>query len=80
MTRGLPKHLRTERRILEFLKVRNYGFEELCFELNEPTRSVRNAVQRLTRSGWIQLIPGHYYAAYTAVTGAIVGWVREQET
>lgn len=79
LTRGLPKHLRTEKRILELLEVRDREFDELCFELDEPTGSVRRAVSGLHRHGWIQLVPGRYYAMYHAVPGALVGWTREQE-
>lgn len=78
LTRGLPKHLRTEKRILEILEVRDREFGEFCVELDKSPSVVHNAVQRLVRGGWVQLIPSARHAVYHAVPGALVGWTREQ--
>ena len=79
LTRGLPKHLRTEKRILRLLEVRDREFGELCVELDKHPNAVHPAVKRLMRGGWIQLVPGARFAVYHAVPGALVGWTREQE-
>ena len=80
LTRRMPRYLVIERRVLEVLEGRDREFDDLCFELRESPTIVRRAVSTLTRKGWIQLVPGHRRAVYHAVTGALVGWIREQET
>lgn len=78
LTRRMPRHLRTEKRILELLEMRDCEFGELCVALDEHPNAVHPAVKRLVRCGWIQLVPSGRHAVYHAVTGALVGWTREQ--
>jgi len=79
LTRKMPRYLVIERRALEVLEERDREFDGLCFELRESPAIVRRVVSALTRKGWIQLVPGHRRAVYHAVTGALVGWIREQD-
>lgn len=79
LTRGMPRYLVIEHRILEILYKRDREFDELCFEMRESPTTVRQAVSRLMRGGWIHLIPSTRHAVYHYVPGALVGWTREQD-
>lgn len=80
MTQKMLRHLVIEHRVLEVLEERDRDFDDLCVELRKSPAVVRRAVSALMRKGWIHLMPGYRRAVYRAVTGALVGWVREQET